>query len=224
MTDTAKPKKTPVPRKSKQTPPINTGLTRVNQGNSQIFEVDRLNLQNAVIRRKRRSHGYGAMTIANEINNDELKDTGLTISHMAVNRWWNDVYLKENRDKEEMVNVYGSTISLLESMDRQLEVLDSFIENVNAEVSSVDDIVAISKTHAELSRTFKDLSQRKLAVLGQIFAVQKSVYGFMNVQRMSEITLDTVAEECGSKVYDAVLWKLKENKEYQELLRKIEAM
>jgi hypothetical protein len=224
MTDTVKPKKVPVPRKSKQTPPVNTALTRPTQGNSQIHDVVRLGLQNAVIWRKRRPRGYGAMTIADEINEKELKDSGVTISHMAVNRWWKDVYLKEHSDKEDIVNIYGSSVSLLNSMDKQLEVLENFIDNVNSEINTVDDIVALSKTHKELSTTFKDLSQRKQALLSQISLIQEKVYGFINVQRFSEIVMDTVAEQCDTKVYDAVVDKLRENKEYQELLRRIEAM
>jgi len=159
-------------------PPSNTKENCKKLGfNKSSVEV--LGLESVIRKMKKRRSGYGDMTIANEINDTILKDSEDKISHMVINRWW-----RKHREDEEpdigMVNIYGSHLSSLKSITRQLEMIEMYLDNLNDSVSNVDEVAKVSKVVNEMTGTFDKLTMRKTSLLGQIGDIQARVYTYVN--------------------------------------------
>lgn len=199
--------KPPVP--TKETHPINGGT---------VHHVDLLGLQSVVRKMKNRPRGYGDMTIANEINETILKDSDTKLTAMAVNRWW-----RKNKDKEnsgDMVNIYGNHLETLESLNNQLSILDTYLDEMNSKTSTMKDVLDNAKVTKELMLTYEKLSMRKAAILGTIGDIQAKVYSYVNMTTIIDMVLNKVlAKDHG--LYLEITQEIQSDPLLAEVYRKI---
>lgn len=198
-------------------PPVPTKETHPLQGNT-VSRVDLLGLQSVVRKMKSRSSNYGDLTIAKEINETILKDSEIKLSAMAVNRWWT-----KNRDKEndgDMVNIYGNHLEILESLNKQLGILDTYLDEMNSKTETMADVLANTKVTKELMLTYEKLSMRKQAILGTIGEIQEKVYSYVNMTTIIDTVLTKVmAKDHG--LYLEITEEIKNDPLLAELFRKI---
>jgi hypothetical protein len=200
------------------TPPVNTAESNKLQG-CIVPTVEIFGLEAVVRKMKKRPRNYGDMAIADEINNTILKDSEEKISHMAIWRWWKKHKDDEDPD-EDIVNIYGAHLSSLKSITKQLEILEMYVDNLNSSVSNVDEVIKVSKEVSELMKTYDKLSMRKQTLLGTIGEIQEKVYDYMKANEVVTLTLQAVMDE-DVAMYARIMGKLRENREYMELIKKI---
>lgn len=200
------------------TPPVNTSETNKLQG-VPISTVEIFGLQSVIRKMKARPKDYGDMAIATEINETILKDSEEKISHMAVYRWWK----KHKNDEEpdtDMVNIYGSHLESLKSINKQLEMIEMYLGNLNDSVSNVDEVVKVSKIVTELTATFDKLTMRKSALLGTIGDIQAKVYTYANFETVLRLIMDTVAAK-DAGLHHEIVQAINKDPMLTEVVRKI---
>ena len=198
-------------------PPVNTSETSKLQG-IPVSRVDLLGLQSIVRKMKARSSNYGDMTIAKEINETILKDSEIKLSAMAVNRWW-----AKNKDKEndgDMVNIYGNHLEILESLNKQLGILDTYLDEMNSKTETMADVLANAKVTKELMLTHEKLSMRKQAILGTIGDIHEKVCTYVNMTTVVDRILTKVMDK-DHGLYLEITEEIKNDPLLAELFRKI---
>lgn len=203
---------------NKGIPPVNTKDNCKTLG-CNVPKVEIMGLESTIRQMKKRSSRYGDMSIAEDINNTILKDSKEKIASMDIWRWW-----KKHKDDEDptedRINIYGSHLSSIASITRQLERLEFYLDNLDSQVTNVDEIVKVAKETNGLMATYDKLSMRKSALLGLVGEIQAKVYTYQNFG----IVLDTVMAEVESRdprLHFDIVEKLKKDPLLAEVIRRI---
>ena len=174
-----------------------------------------LGIEAAIREYRRRPQNNGFMSMAKWLNEGILKESGETISHTTLHRWW----LKHGDDddpNEPMVNIYGEHLNSLKSIKKQLDTLEIYLGELNAGVSEVSDIVRVAKETNSLMMTYDKLSARRGSILGQIGEIQGRVSTYMNFSTVLNEVMDMVKEE-----NEGLHWKISQRFKDDPLLSEI---
>ena len=182
-------------------PPINTTLNNPMQGNTQINKIDFHNLGTLV--RKLRDAGGTHISIAEEINNTVLKDNNIKISSSGVWRW-----MKENIDDDkdyrsndnQAINLYYETCKMLESVTKQIEIVESGIDVITKTMKKNEDVLTCTRHLKELQMSYEKLISNKQRMLNTIGELQERIYNYNNYTTIINTIFDFVEDKCGLTV------------------------
>lgn len=178
-----------------------------------------LNIEAAIREYRKRPRNNGFMSMAKWLNEGILKDSGETISHTTLHRWWQK-HGDDNESNEDMVNIYGEHLSSLKSITKQLDTLEMYLGELNSNVSEVNDIVKVAKETNSLMMTYDKLSARKGSLLGQIGEIQAKVYTYINFNTVLDRVFDMVkAKDVG--LHYEILREIEKDPLLTEIIRKI---
>ena len=187
---------------------------------TQISKVDQLGLQSTVATLRRSGLSY--LNIANKLNAEVLKET--KISTMSILRWCHDNLTEESEEGlgkgQEAINIYNHSTRLLKSIDQQLELLDSFIDDFTHADNKSADILEISKQVTAYMTTYEKLTNRKIALLQSIGVMQEKVYNFQAANKITDVVLSAVKEK-DIMLYTEIMKTLKNDPLMLECYRRI---
>ena len=195
-----------------------TKETNKTQGSSMPKALS-LNIEAAIREYRRRPRNNGFMSMAKFLNEGILKDSGETISHTTLHRWWKK-HGDDNDPNEDMVNIYGEHLSSLKSITRQLDTLEMYLGELNSNVAEVNDIVKVAKETNSLMMTYDKLSARKGSLLGQIGDIQSKVYTYVNFNTVLDRIMSMVKAKDAGFHYE-IIRKIEEDPLLAEIIRKI---
>lgn len=185
------------------------------------FKVDVLGLQSIV--KAGRAEGVGYIRLAKEINEKQLNGSNVKISHTAIKKWCDKNLTEEDtvqRSTNSAINLYTNNVDMLESLNKQLDILSTYIDEINSTVKTSEDVARVTKDIKELMMTFEKLSARKQLLLNTIGEIQEKVYAWSSASEVATITLQAVKDK-DLLLFAEIKEKLQENKMYMELMRKI---
>lgn len=198
--------------------PINTKETNKTQG-SNIPKAEMMGLEAVIREMRRRPRDNGFMTIAKEINEGILAGTGNSISHTTIWRWCSK-HEGDDDPNEDVVNIYGSHLSSLKSITKQLSTIEEYLDNLNASVSEVADIVKVAKETNGLMMTYDKLSMRKSALLGMIGDIQAKVYTYVNFNTVLDKVMAMVKAK-DARLHYEIFQEIEKDPLLAEIIRKI---
>jgi len=184
-----------------------------------VSKIATMGLESTIRAMKKRSSRYGDMSIAEDINNGILKDSEEKINAMDIWRWWNK-HKDDDDPTEDRVNIYGSYLSSLKSITRQIEMIEMYLDNLNASVSNVDEVIKVSKVVNDMTATFNQLTMRKSALTGIIGEIQAKVYTYQNFSTVLE-RFETEMKAKDELWYMQVVRDIAKDPLLAEVLRKI---
>lgn len=164
----------------------------------------------------------GVNRLAKEINETILAGSATKISGMAILRWSKVHYVEDTKESlGQAVNVANHYDDILALLSEQIDVQRSLIDDLRKEsAESMEDIMKYSKALSLCNVALEKYISKKLVLLSTISGMQDKVYSYMKATEIIEITLGTVKDE-DAEMYHRIMGRLRENKEYMEMFRKI---
>lgn len=198
-------------------PPRNTKENCKTLGNN-VGKIATMGLESTIRAMKKRPKRFGDHAIAEDIN-AMLPEGSEQMAGMDIWRWWKK-HKDDDDPTEDIVNIYSSHLSSLKSIERQLERLEFYLDNLDSQVVEVTDIVKVAKETNGLMATYDKLSMRKSALLGIIGDIQARVYSYMNFTTVTEF-LQTKMKAKDELWYHQCITEISKDPVLSEVLRKI---
>lgn len=164
---------------------------------------------------KLRKQGYSYLAIAKEINNtnEQLKQTGEIITSSSVMQYVHlhgiDDVLDEHKTME-IVNVYNENKRLLNILERQMEMVQIFLDDIQRECYTTGDVSELYTRMRELSVDLEKYIARKQSILTNMQAIQDKVYNTESLSIIIKEMLDILKKK-DQKLYEEVISEVKNN-------------
>lgn len=175
--------------------------------NPLFSKIDKLMLGEII--REKYNEGKSQLTITEELNEEVLKNSGESVSAMAVNRWIRKNLSTEDEETEaeNTVNIYRQNEQLLKTVNAQMDILDTYLESLQKNIKNNVDVLSMSKSINSFMGTYDKLMNRKATLLSNIGALQEKVFNFQAASDIANITLDAVKNK-DKQLYDDIVAEL----------------
>lgn len=180
-------------------------------------KIDRLGIGAEV--RELKLSGLSTKEIANKLNKTyEL--TGVNkLNNMTVWRWCkkNNIDEEAPLTKEEAVNVYLETCSMLKDVNDGLELVRYEIDSYRA---GINDDNSCASSIKDLALTLEKLLARKQALVTSVRVTQEKIFSYKKITEGLNTIIQMVKDE-DLGLYARIRGKIRENKMLNETFRKI---